>query len=192
MTSVAPALVTSRSVEWTTPPDVFALLDAEFGFTLDPCATPENATCAMFFTESEDGLAQPWAPEIVFCNPPYGSRETGKWVRKGFEEAERGATVVLLLPARTDTRWWHEFCSRGEKRFLPGRLRFGDGESPAPFPSAVVVFRPRPRAVTVLVRKCDVCGAFLCGKRRHAKTCSDKCRQRAHRAKTPRGGRRRR
>jgi site-specific DNA-methyltransferase (adenine-specific) len=137
------ALFTSRSEEWATPADTFRDLDAEFGpFTLDPCATPENAKTPTFFTRSENGLAQPWAPHRVFMNPPYG-RTIGLWMAKARKEAKAGALVVALVHARTDTRWWHEHVSRADEvRFLRGRLRFGSAEASAPFPSAVVVFGP--------------------------------------------------
>jgi phage N-6-adenine-methyltransferase len=130
----------SATDEWATPRALFDKLDAEHGFTLDVCATRENAKCERHFTRADDGLAHEW-DGIVWCNPPYG-RSIGLWVRKAYESAQAGATVVMLVPARTDTRWWHEYCARGEVTFLPGRVKFGDGTTPAPFPSAVVVFRP--------------------------------------------------
>jgi len=133
-------LSSSRSDDWPTDPKVFAKLDAEFGFTLDPCASERNAKCPRFFTRDDDGLAQEWTGR-VFCNPPYG-RQIGEWVRKAWEASQSSADlVVLLIPARTDTRWWHEYVALGEVRFVKGRLRFGDLSAPAPFPSAVVVFR---------------------------------------------------
>lgn len=131
----------SRSVEWHTPPELFAELSREFGgFTLDPCCTPESALCASFYTKEDDGLAQPWGGR-VFMNPPYG-RSVGAWMRKAWEESRRGASVVCLVPARVDTQWWHDYALRGEIRFLKGRLRFANSPHRAPFPSAVVVFRP--------------------------------------------------
>jgi phage N-6-adenine-methyltransferase len=192
--SMPSVLTSSASVEWPTPPELFAALDAEFGFTLDPCATPENAKCGTFYTAEDDGLAQPWAPHVVFCNPPYGANLTGKWVRKACEESRLGATVVLLIPARVDTRWWHDYCAKAEVRFLRGRVQFVGSIASAPFPSAIVVFQPGIRAVTVHVRKCDVCGVWLSGKRRHARTCSPACRQAAYRtrkAESPREGKNR-
>lgn len=138
---IGPALFSSNSAEWETPWPFFRRLDAEFRFTLDVCARPENAKCAWYFSPEQDGLRQPWAPETCFMNPPYG-REIGKWVKKAFLEAQKGATVVCLLPARTDTAWWHEYVMRAaEIRFVKGRLRFGGAANGAPFPSAVVVFR---------------------------------------------------
>lgn len=124
---------------WATPQDFFDRLDAEFGFELDVCALPENTKCPRYFTPVQDGIQQEWAG-VCWMNPPYG-REIGKWVKKAYESAQGGATVVCLLPARTDTRWWHDYCMRGEIRFLRGRLKFGGSKSGAPFPSAVVIFR---------------------------------------------------
>jgi phage N-6-adenine-methyltransferase len=135
-------IFTSRSEEWATPWPLFRLLDAEFHFSLDACATAENAKCAKFHTVAEDGLAQSWAGEVVFCNPPYG-RKIYAWVRKCYQEGALGAaTVVLLIPARTDTPWWHEYIMphASEIRFIRGRVNFG-GRSSATFPSVVVVFK---------------------------------------------------
>ena len=130
----------SQRHDWTTPQDFFDKLDAEFGFTLDPCCLHETAKCAKHFTPEEDGLAQDWSGDVVFMNPPYG-REIGKWVRKAYDESQRGATVVCLIPARTDTAYWHDYAMRGEVRFVRGRLKFGGSSVGAPFPSAVVIFR---------------------------------------------------
>ena len=108
---------------------------------MDVCALPDNAKCIQFFTPDMDGLAQPWEG-VCWMNPPYG-REIGKWVEKAYRSAkEAGATVVCLLPARVDTRWWHDFCAKGEVHFVKGRLKFGGAKDSAPFPNAVVVFRP--------------------------------------------------
>lgn len=135
-----PQLFSSASDEWATPRDLFVCLDAEFHFNLDAAALPSNALCRWSFSPWDDGLAHHW-PGRVWLNPPYG-RQIGRWVEKARMEAARGSLVVCLLPARTDTRWWWESCTYGEIRFLPGRLRFGGGDSGAPFPSAVVVFHP--------------------------------------------------
>jgi len=131
----------SQSDEWETPADVFMELHKEFNFTLDPCCTLENAKTPRCFTLQEDGLAQPW-PGRVFMNPPYG-RAIGAWVEKARREAETNAEVVVcLLPARTDTRWWHDHCaSAADIRFIKGRLKFGRSKHNAPFPSVVVIFR---------------------------------------------------
>ena len=129
----------SATGEWETPQALFDELDRIFGgFTLDPCATAENAKCARFFTREDDGLSQPWTGK-VFMNPPYG-REIGKWVRKAWAESLKGALVVCLLPARVDTRWWHEYAKKGHVYFLQGRLKFGASLNSAPFPSAIVTF----------------------------------------------------
>lgn len=135
----------SEKSDWATPQDFFNALDAEFHFTLDPCASPENAKCERFYTPAEDGLIQDWAGETCFVNPPYGRRDTRMWVRKCCEEAQKpGTTVVMLIPARTDTQWFHDllYGKPGvEIRFVRGRLHFGGSADPAPFPSMVVVMR---------------------------------------------------
>lgn len=127
--------------DWGTPWVFFNELHAEFNFDVDVCAVASNAKCPNYYTPEIDGLAQTWAPQTCWMNPPYG-REIIKWVAKAYEESLRGATVVCLLPARTDTRWWHEYCVKGEIRFIRGRLKFDGHKNAAPFPSAVVVFRP--------------------------------------------------
>ena len=130
----------SETDEWPTPQDFFDRLNEEFHFELDVCATHENAKCPRYFTRRENGLLQQWTG-VCWMNPPYG-REIGQWVKKAYESALGGATVVCLLPSRTDTAWWHDYCMKGEIRFVRGRLKFGDASENAPFPSAVVVFRP--------------------------------------------------
>jgi site-specific DNA-methyltransferase (adenine-specific) len=136
-----PVTLRHKKDEWSTPRDRWAEWDAEFGFTLDPAATPENALCSRYFTIKDDGLAQDWGTEIVWCNPPYS--RVAKWVEKGYAAAQAGATVVMLVKSTTGTIWWHEFVEgQAEVRFLRGRLRFGDATSSAPFPSALLVFRP--------------------------------------------------
>jgi len=130
----------SATPEWYTPQDTFDALNAEFGFTLDPCCTHENAKCDLHFTQEDDGLSQDWGREVVFMNPPYG-RTIGGWMRKAYESSLNGATVVCLVPARTDTAWWHDFAMKGEYRLLRGRLKFGGAKDSAPFPSAVVIFK---------------------------------------------------
>ena len=130
----------SKSNEWTTPKDLFNALDTIYHFTLDPASTDENAKCKKHFTLVENGLSQNWGGETVFCNPPYG-RELAKWVKKAYEESRKPNTkVVMLIPARTDTRWFHDYCVKGRIEFLKGRLKFGDGKNSAPFPSMIVVF----------------------------------------------------
>ena len=131
----------SKTVEWATPINLFKELDTEFHFTLDPCSTHENAKCKKHYTIAEDGLIQDWGGEIVFCNPPYG-RELGLWVEKCYKESMKtGTTCVMLIPSRTDTKWFHEYIyHKSEIRFIKGRLKFGDGKAPAPFPSMIVIF----------------------------------------------------
>jgi phage N-6-adenine-methyltransferase len=132
---------------WATPQDFFQRLVDRFGeFTLDPCCLPSSAKAPRYFTPDDDGLAQDWAGERVFMNPPYG-REIGKWMRKALESSLAGATVVCLVPARTDTAWWHDCATRGEIEFVRGRLRFGDAKKDAPFPCALVIFRPSAIAI---------------------------------------------
>lgn len=138
---ISRALLSSNTNEWATPQALFDELDKEFNFTLDPCATPENAKCKKFFTEEQNGLLQDWSGETVFCNPPYG-RQVGKWVEKAYKEAQKGATVVMLIASRTDTTYFHDYIyKKHEVRFLRGRLYFGDGAGRAPFPSMVVIMR---------------------------------------------------
>lgn len=135
-------LFSSSTDDWATPQNFFDQLDAEFHFTLDPCATDENAKCPKYYTHRENGLLQNWGGDRVFCNPPYG-REIYAWVKKCYEESRKPATtVVALIPARTDTRYFHEFIygKAAEIRFVRGRLKFGTASNPAPFPSMVVVF----------------------------------------------------
>lgn len=136
------AITSSKSDEWGTDPMWIGYLNLEFGFSLDACATAENTKCRRFFTKEENGLEQSWADETVFMNPPYSN--VFQWMSKAYTEAKNnGALVVCLVPARVDTRWWHAFATRGERRFPKGRLRFvGAGDSCAPFPSAIVIFRP--------------------------------------------------
>ncbi len=133
-------LFSSLTPEWPTPAGVFAALDEQYHFTLDACAAPENAECERYFTAEQDALRQEWTG-TVFCNPPYG-REIGRWLKKAWESAQQGATVVCLMPSRTDTPWWHPYCVQGNIFFIRGRLRFGDAQNSAPFASAVVVFEP--------------------------------------------------
>lgn len=132
----------SKTNEWSTPQEFFNELNEEFHFTLDPCADAENAKCKKYFTKEQDGLKQSWDGERVFCNPPYG-REISKWVKKASEDNSLGTTVVMLIPARTDTRYFHDYIYKKEGvevRFLRGRLKFGGSKNSAPFPSMVVIF----------------------------------------------------
>ncbi len=144
-----PSLLSSKKMDYCTPQDFFNKLDQEFHFTLDAAATPKSAKCRRYYTPADNGLEMPWScgGGAVFCNPPYG-RETGKWVRKAWEEAQKGTTIVLLIPARTDTAYFHDYIyGWAEIRFVRGRLRFTDEEGKAyqaaPFPSMVVIYNGR-------------------------------------------------
>ena len=131
----------SQSSAWSTPQNFYDRLDDEFYFTLDPCATVENAKCERYFTIDDDGLSKPWAGR-VFMNPPYG-RAIGSWVRHAFEESlcRYCYVVVGLVPSRTDTAWWHDWVMQADEiRLVKGRLKFGEHKNSAPFPSAVVVW----------------------------------------------------
>jgi phage N-6-adenine-methyltransferase len=136
--ALLPAGGKTQTDVWAAPQHVFDELQNEFEFTLDPCSDGTNAKCETFFTPADDGLSQSWANHTVFMNPPYS--QNAAWMRKAYDESI-WPTVVCLVPARTDTRWWHDYAMKGEVRFLRGRLKFGDAKHSAPFPSAVVVFR---------------------------------------------------
>ena len=134
-------LFSSKTGEWATPQEFFNKLDWRFGkFTLDPCATNDNHKAKKYYTLEDNGLAQDWEGETVFVNPPY--RNLSEWVEKGYRESQKDDTkVVMLIPARTDTKYWHKYVMRAsEIHFIKGRLKFGDSKNSAPFPSAVVVF----------------------------------------------------
>lgn len=140
-------LFSHKSNEWETPQDFFDKLDKEFHFDIDVCATNDNAKCAVYFglDNGVDGLStpweMPWGPATVWCNPPYSNIK--EWARKCFKHK---GTAVMLVPARTDTKWFHDYCYKKkgvELRFIKGRLKFGDGKNSAPFPSMVVVFRKK-------------------------------------------------
>lgn len=141
----------SASDEWSTPPDFFARMNAEFGFTLDAAASRANHKCSRYFTAEDDALTQEWNG-VVWLNPPYSRGLQGRFLRKALESARGGATVVCLIPARTDTAVWHEIIfPYAEIRFVRGRLRFEGATAGAPFPSAVVIFRPdlKPSVTTI-------------------------------------------
>ena len=130
-------MFSSKTDLWETPQELFDEMNREFGFQTDVCALPENAKCEVFYTPEQDGLAQEWTG-VCWCNPPYG-RKIGKWVKKA---AESDATVVMLLPARTDTKWFHDYIlPTAEIRFIKGRLKFGGSKNAAPFPSMICIFR---------------------------------------------------
>lgn len=142
------ALFSSKKSDWGTPKGLFNQLNAEFNFVLDAAATTKTAKCRLYYTPETDGLKSSWkvAGGAVFCNPPYG-REIGKWVQKAYEEAQAGTPIVLLIPARTDTSYFHDYIyGKAEIRFIRGRLRFtddnGSAKFPAPFPSMIVIYNP--------------------------------------------------
>lgn len=141
-TTMNKALLSSNSNEWATPQKFYDKLNAEFEFTLDPCSTHENHKCLLYYTMEEDGLKQDWGGHNVFCNPPYG-RELPKWVRKAYEESRKPDTlVVMLIPARTDTSYFHDYIyGKAEIRFIRGRLHFNESKTGAPFPSMIVVYK---------------------------------------------------
>ena len=134
-------MFSSNSDEWTTPQEIFDELNSEFEFNLDPCSTDENHKTPFYITKRLDGLTQNWGGWRVFCNPPYS--DIGRWVEKAYREGHKDNTlVVLLIPARTDTRYFHDYIlNRSEIRFIKGRLKFGNQKNNAPFPSMVVIFR---------------------------------------------------
>lgn len=137
------ALFSSNSMEWETPIEIFNALDREFHFTLDAASTHENAKCKKHYTIAENGLKQSWAGETVWLNPPYG-RGIGQWMKKAYDEGRRGTTVVCLVPALTDTTWFHAYCYNKPDvkiRFIKGRLKFGNSKNSAPFPSAIVIYK---------------------------------------------------
>jgi len=135
----------SKDLCWETPKELFDVLNNEFVFTLDPCCLKETAKCKKYFTTTDDGLAQDWSKDKVFINPPYG-REIGKWVKKAHDESKKGALCVMLIPSRTDTRWFHDYIlNNAEIRFMKGRTYFiqnGIKGGSAPFPTMIVIFKP--------------------------------------------------
>jgi phage N-6-adenine-methyltransferase len=144
-------LYSSNSDEWGTPGDLFATLNAKHNFTLDPCATDDNHVCDKYYTREIDGLTQDWSNETVFVNPPFS--QISKWVEKAWVEMiVHNVKTVMLLPARTDTKWFHNYIYNVENvsiEFLRGRLKFGESKNSAPFPSMIVVFDPKLTIVHV-------------------------------------------
>lgn len=135
---ITKGMLTSNKDDWETPQDLFDKLNALYGFTLDACASPENAKCKKYYTKEQNSLVQDWNHDRVWCNPPYG-REIAKFVMKATLST---SLVVMLLPARTDTRYFHEYIyGKQTIYFLKGRLKFSNSKTPAPFPSMIVVFR---------------------------------------------------
>jgi site-specific DNA-methyltransferase (adenine-specific) len=140
-------MMSSATPEWATPRDLFDALDAEFHFDIDVCATKHNAKCLRYWTKEHNALTKEWGCRLTYwMNPPYG-REIGTWMERAYRASLNGSTVVCLVPSRTDTAWWWDYAMKGEIRFIRGRVKFvrDDGKcDSAPFPSAVVVFRPDP------------------------------------------------
>jgi phage N-6-adenine-methyltransferase len=134
----------SKTDNWATPQHFFDDYNAKYHLTCDAAASARNAKCPKFFSKKQDGLKQDWGTERVWCNPPYG-RVLGKWMQKADDACRAGATVVMLVPSRTDTKWFHEIALKRKTVFIKGRLKFGNSKAPAPFPSLVVVFQPRAR-----------------------------------------------
>lgn len=132
----------SATDEWCTPHDFYQKWNEKFDFDIDVCASPENAKCHRFFDKTINGLKQEWTGSC-WMNPPYG-REISKWMKKAYESSLKGALVCCLVPARTDTRWWHDYAMKGTIHFVKGRLKFGEAKANAPFPSAVVIFGLMP------------------------------------------------
>lgn len=135
------ALFTSNSDEWKTPLELYTKLNERFKFTLDPCSTKENHLCDKYYTKEENGLCKSWKGETVFVNPPYS--EIKQWVEKCYKEHEiNGTTVVMLIPSRTDTRYFHKFIyHKAEIEFIKGRLHFSNSKNSAPFPSMIVIYQ---------------------------------------------------
>jgi len=133
----------SSNQEWETPNSIFAPLDKEFGFTLDVAASEDNHKCARYLTEDDNALLKSWAGETCWLNPPY--KQVGVWVKKAFLESRNGATVICLVQARTNTNWWHNYCMKGEVRFIHGRPKFKGCKHGLPQPLAIVIFRKHLR-----------------------------------------------
>lgn len=178
------AALSSATDEWATPAWLTAQLAAEFGpFDTDPSATPQNAKAPLFYTVADDGLSQPWKG-VVWLNPPYG-RGIGDWMAKARGEVANGNAerVICLPPARVDTRWWRDSVAAASLvRIWPGRIAFGDGSSPAPFPSAVIVFGRLPGRHGTSHKTCVICDAIYWPARADARTCGPACRQRLSRS----------
>lgn len=128
----------SETDDWSTPQDFYDKLNAKFAFTLDPCSSDSNHKTEKYFTTDDDGLSKSWDGERVFMNPPYG-RQIGAWMKKA---SETDGLVVCLVPARVDTKWWHDYVvgGLGDVHFIKGRLKFGGSGNSAPFPSAIVIY----------------------------------------------------
>ena len=135
------ALFTSNSDEWTTPQELYKELNKRFKFTLDPCSTNENHLCDKYFTKEDDGLSKSWKGETVYVNPPYSNIK--KWVEKCYmEHKTNGTSVVMLIPSRTDTIYFHNYIyHKADIEFIKGRLHFSNSKNSAPFPSMIVIYK---------------------------------------------------
>ena len=161
------ALMSSAKTEWETPAELFENLNHRFGFTLDPAASHKNAKCTLYYTEEDDGLVLPWSGN-VWLNPPYGRYLTGAWIKKTYDEsmADHIDMACVLLPARTDTKWFHDYVmpAATEIWYVKGRLRFVGAEHPAPFPSMLVFFDNQSWIQykdSPLIYSCDKLGNIL-------------------------------
>jgi site-specific DNA-methyltransferase (adenine-specific) len=135
----------SAKQDWETPLSLFNVINDEFNFTLDAAASSENKKAEKFFCEADDGIIQDWGANTVWLNPPYGAGKSpiSAWVKKAYEASLTGATTVMLIPARTNTNWFHDYClEKGEVRFIKGRPKFGGAEHGLPQPLCYVIFRP--------------------------------------------------
>lgn len=152
--SVSNCMFTSNTDEWSTPQYLFDALNTEFNFDVDVCASCENAKCKKYFTKEQNSLLLEWQG-TCFMNPPYG-RTIGKWVKKAYEQAKKNKLIVCcLLPARTDTKWWHEYCMQAKEiRFIKGRLKFGQALNSAPFPSVIVIFDGNKIGAETIIKGC--------------------------------------
>jgi phage N-6-adenine-methyltransferase len=134
----------SHKQEWATPNDLFLRLNKEFHFTLDLAADATNTKCDRYYDASIDALVQDWKG-VCWLNPPYGAKQykLSNWIKKAYQETQKpDCTVVMLIPARTNTRWWHDYCMQAaEIRFLNGRPKFGDAKHGLPQPLALIVFK---------------------------------------------------
>ena len=137
----------SKNQNWETPPEIFEPLNEEFHFDLDVCATKETAKCKKFFTKEQDALTQDWKG-VCWMNPPFN--KVGTWLKKAFEESQKGSTVVCLIASKTNTNWWHNYCMKGEIRFIKGRPKFKGNIHGLPQPLAIVVFGKEARKQNLL------------------------------------------
>lgn len=145
-------MFSSNNMCWATPIELFNKLNKEFNFDIDVCASENNAKCNKYFTEHDNGLQQRWSG-TCWMNPPYG-KEINKWIEKAYIESQNGNTIVCLIPARTDTKYWHEYCMKSKEiRFIKGRIKFVGAKSCAPFPSAIVIFQKTTKEPTVISYK---------------------------------------